>query len=384
MPTRATAAPTDAPVLRHRVLVPALVYLAILVLMLGWFEIGVRLVKPEYKSFTRVDETIGTVFVPGSHFVFESEEDCPGWGSSGTISSHGLRDVEHEYQKPPGTFRVLVLGDSYVEALMFDLDQTFTRLLERELNERNDGRHYEVINGGRSAMGTATEYLFYENEGRKYHPDLVLLLFVGNDFEDNSRELNHRLQPYFFLHDGQLELDTSFTKSRSFRLKKLLSPLRRFSYLVSFIVARSNLLPGAVDANERVLTATDAGALSPGEESAVGVTRALLAKLAETVQADGSRFALLIGTDAHEVNFSGDAPTSRLAAATGRILTSFGDQSGVPYLDLAPILHRYSVEHHAWVHGCPENKGLGHWSLLGHQLVADATTQFLVERHLVP
>src|SRR5574337_1459165 len=33
------------------------------------------------------------------------------------INSKGLRDVEHPYEKPPGVFRILVLGDSYMEGL---------------------------------------------------------------------------------------------------------------------------------------------------------------------------------------------------------------------------------------------------------------------------
>ena len=52
------------------------------------------------------------------------------------INREGLRDVEHQYAKPPGVFRILVLGDSFVEAMHVPLESTFPRRLEERLNAR--------------------------------------------------------------------------------------------------------------------------------------------------------------------------------------------------------------------------------------------------------
>ncbi|MFC1836175.1 hypothetical protein ACFL2Q_15885 [Thermodesulfobacteriota bacterium] len=45
-----------------------------------------------------------------------------------TTNSKGLRDVEHEYVAKSGTVRVLVLGDSFMEALQVDLSKSMPRV----------------------------------------------------------------------------------------------------------------------------------------------------------------------------------------------------------------------------------------------------------------
>ena len=64
-------------------------------------------------------------------------------------------------------------------------DSTFSAVLERYLN--NNKIRAEVINAGVSRFGTAEELVFLEEEGFKYHPDVVVLGFFANDFEDNLK-----------------------------------------------------------------------------------------------------------------------------------------------------------------------------------------------------
>jgi len=218
-------------------------------LTLALFEIGLRLFAPQYGNYVQPDDVIEYSFVPGASYVFSSNERCPGWGSAGRINSHGLRDREYDHGKPPGTFRILALGDSYTEGFQVHLEKTWPKLLERRLNEQHGRLKYEVINAGRSSMGTGTEYLYYLKRGQSYHPDLVLLLFNSNDFANNSRELNGRLQPYFSL-SGEKLVDTTFTESWPYRLRKWVHPLK-FFYLVSFAAQSYNRLKAQLQRPER-------------------------------------------------------------------------------------------------------------------------------------
>jgi hypothetical protein len=99
-------------------------------------------------------------------------------------NSRGFRNTkEFAYAKPPGTFRVLCLGDSHTQGYEVRQEATFSAVLERYVEAR--GMNAEVLNAGVSGFSTAEALVFLENEGVKYDPDAVVLGFAGNDYEDN-------------------------------------------------------------------------------------------------------------------------------------------------------------------------------------------------------
>jgi SGNH hydrolase-like domain, acetyltransferase AlgX len=105
--------------------------------------------------------------------------------------------------KQPGTFRILVLGDSFVEAVQVAERQRFLARLGDILNADGGPVRYELIDGSCGGWGTVQEYLYLQDEGPRYQPDLVLLaFFVGNDVANNSPRielggnLDIALKPY--------------------------------------------------------------------------------------------------------------------------------------------------------------------------------------------
>ncbi len=131
-----------------------------------------------------------------------------------TINSYGLRDVPRAtLDKPPGVFRILLLGNSYVEGLRVPLEATFGKVLEQQLNASAPaGQRVEVIPAGVSGWGTDQELLWLREHGAAYQPDLVLLAFFpGNDFQNNSEALEVEnmgsiQKPFFHLDNGELTL----------------------------------------------------------------------------------------------------------------------------------------------------------------------------------
>ena len=103
-------------------------------------------------------------------------------------NSLGYNDEEHGVDKPPGVYRILVLGDSFVEAFQVKLENTFHKVLEARLNEK--GLEVEVLAMGKSGWGAVRALEALEEEGLAYEPDLVILEFLGgNDVRDSTPNL---------------------------------------------------------------------------------------------------------------------------------------------------------------------------------------------------
>jgi lysophospholipase L1-like esterase len=99
------------------------------------------------------------------------------------INSSGFRDYEFQTEKPPGTKRIVVLGDSTSAGNgIQDVTQVYAKVLERMLNESGDGR-YEVYNLAVGGYHTYQEAEMLRVRGLQYHPDLVLVGFCLNDFD---------------------------------------------------------------------------------------------------------------------------------------------------------------------------------------------------------
>ena len=104
-----------------------------------------------------------------------------------TINAEGLRGPSRGHPKPPGTYRVLFLGDSVTFGYRIARDEeTFPAVVERRLAERWQAP-VEAINAGVGGYSPWQERLFLADEGLRYEPDLVVLGFVLNDVTEKLR-----------------------------------------------------------------------------------------------------------------------------------------------------------------------------------------------------
>ena len=123
------------------------------------------------------DPKLSFAHEPNSHGFF--------MGQDVKINSQGLRDYEYPLAKPPGVYRILLLGDSTTFGWGVSLSDTTAKILERELNaEHVPGyERFEVLNGGVGNYDTVQEVTYYKTRGRYFHPDLVILVYFINDPE---------------------------------------------------------------------------------------------------------------------------------------------------------------------------------------------------------
>jgi lysophospholipase L1-like esterase len=98
------------------------------------------------------------------------------------INQRGMRGSEIG-PKPPGTLRVLALGDSFTFGVGARVGETYPAQLEKILRAR--GLKAEVLNAGVPGFGVPDEVAWYERWGRPLQPDVLLVqVFLANDLRD--------------------------------------------------------------------------------------------------------------------------------------------------------------------------------------------------------
>src|SRR6266581_4197431 len=105
-----------------------LLLLGSLVMALAVIELGLRIAGYSYPEFYEIDEHRGFALRPSMAGWYRKEGQA-----FVRINADGLRDREHAKQKPPGTLRIAVLGDSYTEALQVPRKETFWSVLGEQL-----------------------------------------------------------------------------------------------------------------------------------------------------------------------------------------------------------------------------------------------------------
>ncbi len=265
------------------------------------------------QEFLRPSIKMGCEHIPGKRVIWRLE----GY-SHDRLSKVGLRDSEHSITKEAGTYRIALLGDSAVESLQVDLNQTFGKVLESLLNtkQRATVRQFEVVNFGCSSYSTGQEVLQYESEIDKYQPDAVVLLYNRGDSLENvihDKDRKHaEIRPYFYLdQNGQLHQDNSVLNNNMDKLKP--QPIKdflrehsaihgvltqadlsltinepRYRKIKSWIEALVNLPKRFDPKNQSTLTA-----IYP-DQNDMAVTKALIERLANNIAQKNRTFILMI------------------------------------------------------------------------------------------
>jgi len=126
--------------------------------------------------FKRVSESIdlGIEQLPGRAGVL--------MGVEVQTNTKKLRGDEVPHEKPAGTTRILMLGNSITLGWGVPNERTVSSQLENLLT--GELTHpVEVINAGVGNYNTSMETAYYFSEGYKYNPDIIVLNFFLNDAE---------------------------------------------------------------------------------------------------------------------------------------------------------------------------------------------------------
>lgn len=125
------------------------------------------------------------------------------WNRRVRLNSRGERSPEVPVQKPQGTKRVVLLGDSQVWGFGAGDNETLGALLQIELNKRSP---HQVISLAAIGYSTDQELLKFLLDGLQYRPDYVVMVFFANNdlWELVTNEAWGVPKPRFLLKDGEI------------------------------------------------------------------------------------------------------------------------------------------------------------------------------------
>lgn len=106
-------------------------------------------------------------------------------GARVQTNSFGMRGAETTLEKPPGTFRIAVLGDSWAFGWGVGQGEDFPSVLEELLQEHHEagGIRFQVLNFSVFAYNTLQELAILRSRALAFDPDLVIIAFNINDVE---------------------------------------------------------------------------------------------------------------------------------------------------------------------------------------------------------
>jgi len=380
---------------RKELILAAAVFLALPLLM----EAGLRIAGTQFEpQLYEPNRDRGWTLRPNASGVVTAENK-----QEVRINSLGFRDRERRYDKPEGTVRIAVLGNSWTEALQVPLEKTYPAVLEGELRRKGcfGGKQLEVLNFGVAGYSTSQELLALQQEVWKYKPDVVLLAFYpARDIANNVRELNNAANPeqspYYAYRDGKLIEDTAFRgmpalQSRQISFQEMRHGVNDHVKLLQAVNAlqrSAKLRLATAEVKERAEKfgvenleySIYAPPATDSMREAWRVTEGLLSMMRDEVSAHGAAFRVVVLATRPQVLPDGEQRAElqrklgvRDFSYADQRLLEFGARENVPVTLLSRPLSAYAEAHHVYLNGFNErNWGSGHWNETGHRLAAEA------------
>jgi hypothetical protein len=326
-------------------------------------EVAVRAFSPQEVGPVRFvfNPDLGEIPVPYQHGV----RRYPGaYTFSYTNNSQGWRGPREYREGKSSEDRVLILGDSFAYGFGVNDDQTFAVQVERDLKINHLA--VEVINAANPGKGTDYALKCFETVGRKFHPNLTILGFFSNDFQDNERG-----EYYNINNDGGLAVKPLTANGGT--IKTVLGNLPGYSWLISWSQAANLVKLTGIELLVRRNQTTDPsltkgfvvsykkGADGYSSPVNIPITRTYLRHLDAAVkEAGGSLMICYIPLDQEVLEFREHRTISPDELAIQQIV----EENGGRLWSLTPLLARS---------GQPIDRLYykeGHWTAAAHKLVA--------------
>lgn len=297
----------------------------------------------------------------------------------GRINNAGFVN-DQDYDSTSSTSVLAVVGDSYVEALMVKYPETVQGRLAQRL-----GSSARVYSFGMSGAALA-QYLAEAGFARAFRPQGLIVVIVGNDFDESLLQYRPARGYHYFVDDT-----TGLRLMRLDFAPRVLGRIARHSALARYLLYNVGISAAISRVRAMLQPAQDRPMLYVGNTAAAvdsvrvresrRAVDAFLAQLPGHAGVPPSRILLVLDGIRRELY-----DTAALARVRGtyydvmrRYVLDVAPRAGYEVLDLQPIL----IARHQRDGAVFEFPTDGHWNAIGHEeaAIAIAGTRFF--QHVV-
>jgi hypothetical protein len=265
---------------------------------------------------------------------------------------------------------IAVIGDSYVEALMVPYEETGQGRLQKALD--GEARVYSFAIRG----SPLSQYLAFAEYARDtYHPDAMVVVIVGNDFDESLMVYKSEPGYHYFVEgdDGRLELQlVDFSPSKIKEIARHSALARYFMINLELMLLPSRLKARFSRSDQATQyvgnTASDAGALRVSRSK--GAVDAFLEQLPGRSGLAPSKILLVV--DGIRPHLYDPALLQSVKGTFFDVMRDYiierGKEAGYEVVDMQPVFLAHFAQHGQRF----EYPIDSHWNSLGHELFFEA------------
>ena len=301
--------------------------------------------------------------------------------AAGWNSGHG----HYEKGAPAGKFRIAVIGDSYVEALQVNYDESLAEQLENALGRER----FEVYRFGISGAPLSQYLHIMRQEVAAYQPDLVVVILIHNDFNESYQRAPGVVFASSFLkikienHAVVAEmLPKPIPKRWHIALKERSATWR---YLALRHQLRFQLLRDLFLESDREAVYQANIDISSLDENRVDNELAadyIFREMQQWTNEHGAKLLLAMDGDRDAIHqgAASDASNGVGPLSLNSLAKHVAQQHGIHFLDLHPIFKDDFAKNHQMFNFDRD----GHWNVYGHRVAAQAIFQYIRDCRLAP
>ena len=355
---------------KNKKLITNLILLSItLIIGFIFIELTLNLVLKDQELW-QYDNVLGSIHIPNKTAYWCKQEFCHQF----TANAQGFIDDNFDNEKNKSIKRILIFGDSFMEALQVDISTSTHRLLENSLKEKYS--NIEVYNFGVSNQGTASYLVALKKYAQIYKPDLIIFnIFPQNDLRNINPNLEpDKCRPFFEIENNTLkQIPFDCTPSKIEGFLRNFKSFRLAFKLKKILNQNNNLEKDGIPLDYFVYDKKN-----KEFEYSFKLNDKILEEAKEYSNSIDSKFLVVILTASNQINNTSLPEDFNKEYPNQKIMESC-KKNKINCLDLLPLFKKSFEETNI----NPHFKIDAHWNEYGHKQASDEIYNYTIKNRLI-